>query len=149
MYETPTPCENVTVANCVLDSWCQGVRVGCPEGGVIRNCTFTNLAVTSGNNGILFEFPRRYLHSSEGGTADIHDILFANVVANCTGSPVKVIVEDGIALPRVAGLHFSNFRVRSTAPCVVQGSPQTIVRDVEFTDFSLSTRGDDTVICRY
>ena len=45
MFDEPSPCENVAITNCVLDSWCQGIRVGCPSDGTIKNCTFDNLTI--------------------------------------------------------------------------------------------------------
>jgi polygalacturonase len=149
VFETPGVCENVSVSNCVLDSWCQGVRIGCPGDGEIRNAAFSNLTITSQNNGILFENPRRYLREGQQGTADIHDMVFANVTVDCEGSPVKIVVEDGIRLPRVGRLSFANIRARSGRPCIVQGNEQTVIRDVAFSNMRLDTRGDDAVICRH
>ena len=78
-YEDPQPCENISISNCVLDSWCQGVRVGCPGDGTIRNATFSNLVIHSENHGISFEYPQRYLAEGTQGNADVHDILFSNL----------------------------------------------------------------------
>jgi len=150
MFDAPAVCENVTVNNCVLDSQCQGIRVGCPGDGIIRNCTFTNLVIhNSHNNGILFEYPARYLPKDGRTTADVHDILFSNVVIDCVKWPVKIIVEDGIKLSRLSGLSFSNFRIKSGGPCLVQGSRETIIRNVSFSNFEIETSGEDAVVCRY
>ncbi|MBI5724498.1 MAG: hypothetical protein HZA50_11105 [Planctomycetes bacterium] len=149
MFDEPAACENVTVSNCTLDSWCQGVRVGCPGDGEIRNCTFSNLVINSQNNGILFDNPRRYVPPDGLTTADVHDILFSNVVVNCANMPIGMIVEDGIALKRLSDIAFSNFRIRSGGPCVVQGSPETIIQNVSFDNISIETSGQDAVVCRH
>jgi len=149
VYDEPGVCENVTVSNCVLDSWCQGVRVGCPGDGVIRNCTFSNLVINSAHNGILFENPQRYMPEDGRGTADVHNILFSNVVIHCARTPIGVIVEDGIELPRLAGLTFSDFRITSGEPCLVKGSPETTIRDIRFSNVAIETSGDDAIICRH
>jgi polygalacturonase len=149
VYDTPGVCENVAVSNCVLDSWCQGVRVGCPGDGIIRNSTFSNLVITSAGNGIQIENPRRYLPEGCPGTADIHDILFSHVVIECAAAPVRIFVENGIALPRLAGLSFSDFRIKSGGPCLVQGSPETTIRDVSFNNVAIETSGDDAIVCRH
>lgn len=149
MFDTPAPCENITVSNCVLDTWCQGIRVGCPSDGTIRNCSFTNLTITSANNGILVENPKRYVVSLKGESADIHDILFSHVVINCERIPIKVFVEEGIALERLSGLSFSDFRIRSGEPIQVIGCPQTIIRDVRFADMVVETSGEDAILCRH
>jgi polygalacturonase len=59
VYDEPVTCENVVISNCILRSGCQGVRVGCPSDGTIRNCTFANLVIESSNNGIVFDNPAR------------------------------------------------------------------------------------------
>lgn len=147
-YETPALCENVSVANCVLDSCCQGIRVGCPGDGEIRNAVFSNIVINSASNGINFENPKRYLRDTMRGTADVHDILFSNITIDCVNTPISIVVEDGIELPRLAGIGFFHVRIRSGKPCLVKGSPETIIRDVTFSDIRLDTTGDDAVICR-
>jgi len=143
------PCENVAVSNCVLDSWCQGIRVGCPGDGVIRNCTFNNLVITSQANGIVFNNPRDYLPNGCVGSADIRNILFSNMVIDCMGTPIKMDVDPGVSLPHLGRVSFSNFRIKSGGPIVLQGSPETIIRDVSFSNVEIETDGDDAIICRH
>ncbi|MHB0937452.1 MAG: glycoside hydrolase family 28 protein [Armatimonadota bacterium] len=148
VYDEPGICENVTITNCVLDSWCQGVRVGCPGDGVIRNAVFSNLTIRSAGNGIWFENPQRYLRDG-CGSADIHNILFSNITIDCDGTPIGIIVEDGIALPRLSDLAFSNINIRSGRPCRVEGSPETVIRNVRFSNMRIDTQGDDAIVCRH
>ncbi len=149
MFDTPGVCENIAINNCVLDSWCQGVRVGCPSDSVIRSCTFSNLTINSANNGILVENPKRYLASLRGEAVDVHDVSFSHAVINCEKAPIKVFVEDGIALQRLSGLGFSDFRIKSGAPCQVIGCAETIIRDVRFADIVIETSGEDAILCRH
>jgi len=149
LYDDPAVCENVTVTNCVLKTACQGVRVGCPGDAVIRNSTFSNLVIESTSNGILFENPHRYLPPDGRARADVSDIVFSNVVIRCRRWPIKILVEDGIALRRLSDLSFSNFRIRSGGPCIVQGSPETIIRNIRFANIAIETSGDEAVLCRY
>lgn len=149
LYDAAAVCENVVITNCVLKTSCQGVRVGCPGDGIIRNSTFSNLVIESTGNGILFENPHRYLPPHSRGNADISDILFTNVVIHCRRCPIKVVVENGIALRRLADLSFCNFQIRSGGPCVIQGSPETIIRNVRLANVSIETSGEDAIICRH
>ncbi len=48
--------EDLVVTNCVLESACQAIRVGCPGDDLIRNCRFSNL-VLKGKNGIFLTIP--------------------------------------------------------------------------------------------
>lgn len=149
LYDAPATTENVVVSNCVLSSGCQGVRVGCPRDGTIRNCSFTNLTIRSEGNGIIVDNLHRYLPSGEQGTADVSNLLFSNVVVECRRVPIKVFVEDGIALKRLSDLSFSDFRIRSGGPCVVQGSPETLVENIRFSNMKIETSGEDAIVCRH
>lgn len=149
LYETELACENVTISNCVLDSWCQGIRVGCPGDGVIRNCAFNNLVITGPCNGILFNNPKHYLPAGCPSSADIRNILFANVVIDCSGAPIRMDVDEGLALVHLGGISFANFRIKSGAPIILRGSPETIIRDVSFSNVKLETSGEDAITCRH
>lgn len=148
LYEEPAVCENVVVTNCVLKSSCQAVRVGCPGDGVIRNSVLSNLVIESTQNGIVFQNPHRYLPEGNPGSAYVSDIIFSNIVMNCAGWPIQILVEEGIALPSLANLSFSDFRICSDKPCIVQGSPETIIRNVTFSNMRIETFGDDAIVCR-
>lgn len=149
VYETELPCENVTVSNCVLNSWCQGIRVGCPGDGVIRNCTFNNLVITGPCNGIVFSNPKRYLPEDCRGSADIRNILFSNVVIDCRDAPISMDVDAGVALPYLGSVSFSNFRIKSGMPIIIQGSPETIIQNVSFSNIEIETSGEDPIVCRH
>lgn len=142
----PVVCENVVVTNCVLESACQGVRVGCPSDGTVRHCTLSNLVIHSTNNGINFDYPARYLR--DGASADIHDISFSNVTIHCRRAPIRICVEEGISLVRVSDIQFSDFRIRSGGPCIIQGSEQTIIENIQFNNVDIHTTGDDAILTR-
>lgn len=149
VYEAPAVCENLTVTNCVLKTGCQGVRVGCPGDGAIRNGTFANLVIESTNNGIVFDNPQRYLPPGSRGGADVSNMVFSGVVVNCRSRPIAVTVEEGIALRRLADLSFADMRIHSGGPCVVQGSPETIIRNVAFSNVQLETGGAEPLVLRH
>ncbi len=148
VFDEPVPCENITITNCVLDSWCQGVRIGCPSDGTIRNATFNNLVIRSLNHGITLDNPKVYLQGEGPGTADIHDILFSNVTIDSGKLPIRVTIEDGIQLERLSNLSFSEFHIHSGGPCTVAGSPETTIRDVNFSNVRIDTTGSDAIVCR-
>jgi len=126
-------CEEVTVTNCLLDSWCQGIRVGCPSDDTIRNCIFSNLVFRGRGNGININNPRRYLRANCCGYLDLRDILFTNMIIDSGGVPVWINVEAGVRLRHLGGLTFSNLRIRSDQPCRLEGSPETTIEDVRFS----------------
>ncbi len=149
LHDEPAVCERVVVSNCVLESTCQGIRIGCPSDAVIRNCAFSNIVISSRANGIVCNHPRRYLSPQRGGTADIRNIMFDNFVIDCGRHPIKIDVEDGIALSCLAGFGFANFRMRSGGPVLIKGSPETIIRDVSLSNMTLHAAGAETVVCRH
>lgn len=149
VYDTPAVCENVTISNCTLDSWCSGIRVGCPGDGVIRACTFSNIVIKSASNGIVIDNLKRYLPADSEGSADIHDLVFSQVIIDCDAIPLRVSAEEGVRLPRLGDLSFSDFRIRSGGPCLVEGNPQTIIRNVSFDHMHICTSGKDAFVCRY
>jgi len=148
LHDEPAVCERVVVSNCVLESTCQGIRIGCPSDAVIRNCAFSNIVIASRFNGIVCNHPRRYLNPARGGTADIQNIMFDNFVIDCGRHPVKIDVDDGMALKCLSGFSFANFRIKSGGPILIKGSPETIVRDVAFSNVSVAATGGDAVLCR-
>ncbi len=149
MFDAPAVCENVTVNNCVLDSQCQGIRIGCPGDALIRNCAFSNLVIKSAVNGITIDHPKCYLPEGNRGSADIHDITFSNMIINCGANPIRLHVEDGIALKRLSDLSFANFRIKSGGPCLMQGSKETTIQNVNLSNIEIETSGEDAVICRH
>jgi len=149
VYEAPAVCENVVVSNCVLESSCQGVRIGCPSDGTIRNCVFSNLVINSANNGIVLDNPRVYLWKDTRGSADIYDIGFSNLTVNCVRTPIKVCVEEGIALKRLSGFRFSDITIRSGEPCLIVGNTETVISDVTFSRMTIHTTGKDAIVCRH
>lgn len=147
-------CRDVTVSDCRIDTEddclvLRAIQDLYDAPAVCENVTVTNLVIQSAHNGILFENPHRYLPAGHSGSAYITNIQFSNMVIDCHEAPIKVLVEEGIALPRLANLSFADFRIRSGGPCLVQGSPETIIRDVRFGHIQIETSGKDAIRCRY
>lgn len=149
MYDEPGVCEQVTVTNCVLNSACQGIRVGCPGDGEIRDCVFSNLVIRSRANGITSGHPHRYVPEGRTASANIHDLMFTNCTITCESTPININVADGIALKRLGDLTFSNLRIHSGKPILLQGSPETILRNIRLSQIDNSTSGEQAIICRH
>jgi len=97
----------------------------------------------------VFNNPKRYLSAGSQGSADIRNILFSNVVIDCKNAPIKMDVDAGISLPHLGGVSFANFRIKSGQPVIIQGSPETIISNVSFSNVEIETAGEDAVICRH
>ena len=67
----PRACENITITNCIVRSWANGLKFGTASAGVFRNIAVNNLVIWgSGHSGIALE-------SVDGGT--IEDVVISNV----------------------------------------------------------------------
>ncbi len=135
----PGVCEDVTVANCTLQSRSAGVRVGYGR-NPIRNCTFQNLTIRESNRGLGL-FVR-----DEGS---IENILFSNIVIRTrlhTGhwwgnaEPIHLSVipqrKDG-NIGRIRNIGFSNIVAESESGIVVYGSKPGDISNVTFDNLTL------------
>lgn len=147
VHEDPAVCEHIAVTNCVLESTCQCIRISCPSDHITRNCVFSNLTLRSRVNGINFDFPNRYLSPGSSGRADVSSMTFSNLLIECGGHPVRIEVQPGIRLARVAGLSFSNIRATGGGMCIVKGNAETCIEDVVFSNVRVQTAGEQALLC--
>jgi len=150
LYDSPAICEDVAITNCIFRTQCNGIRVGCPGDGEIRNCVFSNLIISDSTNGLLIQNPEYYLPPGNSGSADIHDLVFANLVISCRKHPLAVTVDPGIKLKRLADITFQNIKVVSSGgPILLQGSPETVLRNISLHHIEMKTCSDQSLICRW
>jgi len=138
----PGVCEDVTVANCTLQSRSAGVRVGYGR-NPIRNCTFQNLTIRESNRGLGL-FVR-----DEGS---VENILFSNIVIRTrlhTGhwwgnaEPIHLSVipqrKDG-QTGRMRNIAFSNIIAESESGIVLYGSKPGDISNVSLDGVTLHIR---------
>lgn len=147
VQDKPAVCENVVVSDCVLDSACNGVRVGCPGDNVIRNCVFSNIVFNGEGNGVRMDNPKNYLRDNAETTLDLKNVSFSNFVINSGRRPICVSVEDGLKLKRISNLSFSNIRANGKMPCHIQGSRETVIEEVSLSDVHIKIEGANGLIC--
>ena len=125
-------CEDVTVTNCVLNSACQGIRLGCPSDDTIRNCSFSRLNIKSKGVGILSQHPYHYLRSNCRGYMDISSLSFDNIVIESESSPIAIVCDPGITLRGIKNFQFSNIRINAKHPVTLEGNVSTILENIGF-----------------
>lgn len=145
----PSICEEVTVTNCVLDSACQGIRIGCPSDDTIRHCSFSNIVFRGKGNGIVSVHPYRYLRKECCGYLQVSDLLFENFDIVSEGAPVVILCEGAIRLRGLERLTFRNFRVRARRPFQLEGNAVTPLADLRFSGISGTIGGDVPFIARH
>lgn len=146
--ERPYICEQVNVANCLLNSRCQGIRLGCPSDDTIRNCSFSNIIFSGSGSGIHSEHPFRYLRKNCTGYMKISDISFENFDITTDHYPIRLWCEAGIELRKIKRITFRNFRIHSKYPISVEGSGKTVLEDLSFRDIAGETGGDTPLLMR-
>lgn len=132
----PAICEFVNVTNCILNSNCQGIRMGCPSDDTIRHCSFSNIIFHGKGSGIHCESPYRYLRKDCRGYMHISDIAFENFDIDSGRHPVRIGCEGAISLRGIERISFRNFRIRAKEPISLDGNPNTILRDISFSGIS-------------
>ncbi len=130
-------CEDVVVSNCVLNSNCQTIRIGCPSDDVIRNALFKNIKAC-GMNGIFFDYPVRYVRSYDEGYMCVSNLVFEQYSGSFSGSAVQIVVEDGVKTRGVKDVKFRDFDVQSKKPLRFIGNENAPIEGVEFSNVTVN-----------
>ena len=134
-------CEDVVVSNCVLDSTCQAIRMGCPSDDTVRNAVFRNIKA-SGMNGIFFDYPVRYVRPYDEGYMDISNIVFDGFEGAFAGSAVQIVAEPGVKIRGVRDVVFRNFKVESAQPLRFIGNADSVLTRILLEGVEANVSGD-------
>lgn len=115
-------CENVTVSNCILNSPCQGIRIGCPSDDTIRHCRFSNITFRGKGTAVLSFHPEHYLRRNCRGYAKIEDLSFNNFDIEANGFAIYFKCEKNINIRGLNRIDFNNFRIKSHQGIVFCGN---------------------------
>ena len=140
-------CEDVLVEDCTLDSTCQCVRLGCPSDGTIRRGMFRRLRM-KGYNGVLSGHPTRYLQEGDHGHCVMEDIRVEDCDIDVEGSPISFWMDPGITLGGYGNVAFRNVRIRGRLPIKLQGTGDTVLRNVTFENVSGTIESDTPVVMK-
>lgn len=136
--------EDIVITNCVLESSCQGIRVGCTCDDIIRNCRFSNLNIRSRNVGIYLDNPVRYQTvACKGYPQRIENIFFDHISVESQTKPIAVEVGEGVALEAIGGICFSNIKVSGNEPLCFTGSSQTVLGEVRLSNIRGTIRHNE------
>ena len=111
-------CERVTVSNCQLTSHANAIRIGWLNDGVVRNCVFSNLAVTDSACGIGIDLPPFEKGMDDYGVeASLYEnlVFSAIVMDRIYSSPVRFDItgEEFTRMEAIRAITFSNIRARA------------------------------------
>ncbi len=147
--EEPSICEDVVVSNCVLDSRCQGIRLGCPSDDTIRHCLFSNIVFRGRGTGIISENPARYLRRNCTGYLNMTDIRFQHIDITSGIAPIRINCENGIRLRKISGISFDDIRIDSEEPIRLLGNPETILENITLSRISGTVHGESPIETKY
>lgn len=142
-------CEHVTVTNCLLDSPCQGIRLGCPSDDTIRHCRFSNISFSGRGTAILSQHPPRYLRKNCTGYADISDISFDNFDIQANGFAIYLKCMEGINIRGISRMSFSNFRIKSRQPVLIEGHADAVFSDITLNNISGTVADESPLIIKF
>ncbi len=135
-------CENVTVTNCTLTTWGNGVRIGWINDGTIRDCTFSNLTITDSSVGIGIVLPgrgdERLLDEGRESTL-IENITFNNIVFDRGRSaPIWIDISDCkyTNAAAVRNITVNNFRAVSAEFPYICGRKDVPIKNLTLSDCS-------------
>ncbi len=135
--EAAQPCENVTVTNCVLHTRCNAIRVGV-GGGVIRNCSFSNIVIR--DSGLGINVISNY-SGVKGRGVDIQHIRFADMLIDAH-MPVYISTGESGSAP-VSDIVLSDMTIRGGTVSFVGGMPDNPVSGVTFRNMDLTVSGGE------
>ena len=88
----------------------------------------------------------RYLRKGCTGYLDLHDLTFTNFVIESERVPLWINVEDSIRLRYIGAMTFSNFRIRAKQPIRLEGSPETWIDDLRFSEIVSETEDTQAIV---
>ena len=80
---------------------------------------------------------------------DLRDLVFTNFVIETDRCPIRIYAEEGVKLKYIGNMTFSNFRIRSKQPILLQGNPETPIEKIRFNEISLETPSNQAIRSEY
>lgn len=145
----PAVCEYITVNNCLLNSPCQGIRLGCPSDDTIRHCRFSNITFKGRGTAILSQHPERYLRKNDTGYAHISDIVFDNFDIDANGFAIYLKCMPGINIRGIERLTFTNFRINARQAILLEGHADAVLSDIQLNNITGTFRENTPLITNY
>jgi len=141
------PCEDIVVANCVLTTPCNGIRVGYNGDGLIRRCVFSNVSMFNTRTGIsMVSTPHNaWLLDGESppeyGPA-VEDISFDHILME-TQKPIDLWMDDRTRRPAgIRNISISHVTAAMRRSCYIGGGRTTPIENVRLDDIRLRVIGE-------
>ena len=141
----PKPCERVVITNCSITSYCNAIRIGWFNDGVIRDCTFSNLVFTNSNGGIgivLPSTPETGRGSDQGEEHTfIEGLCFDNIrIDRHYGEPISIKIEDRCLVKAIRDIYFRGIHSVSAYMPMFYGRPDVKLQNINIVQSSFKIR---------
>ena len=159
---SPRLCENVRIADCVVSSHCNAVKLGTETNGGFRNINISGIVIKPSEDQ-KEKFFGQWIGSSaisleivDGGV--LENVNVSDITVEGTEAPIFVRLANRARgyyegqvitnVGRIDGVHFSNIQIRNAGRmgCSITGLPGHPVRNVWLSDITIHHKGG---IARY
>jgi polygalacturonase len=123
-----SPCENVTVTNCVLLSAASALKLGTESWGDFRHCVFSNCVIRQARTGIA-------LLAKDGGTME--DVRFQNITMQTQPKwnkgvewPIEIDIEkrtEASKLSHIRDISLSDISMVTKGRVLIEGMPESLI----------------------
>lgn len=137
---------NIVVSDCIINTCCNGLKIGVESPGDYENISFTNCTVTSSASVPLNErvIAGIALEVTEGGS--IQGVTISNITMKNVRTPIFIRMQDSyknkdLSAPgRLSGIKISGVQATgSILTSSITGIPGKIVEDVTLENISIAT----------
>jgi polygalacturonase len=123
-----SPCENVTVTNCVLLSAASALKLGTESWGDFRHCVFSNCVIRQARTGIA-------LLAKDGGVME--DVRFQNITMQTQPKwgkgvewPIEIDIEkrtEASKVSRIRDVSLSDISMVTKGRVLIEGMPESLI----------------------
>jgi len=137
---------NITVTNCLLRTFCNGIKFGTETWGNFENITISNLVIQTPENDFCHTHGGINLNSVDGG--DVRNVNISNIVMENVDCPLYLIVgkrsqhQKAVREPQAGQMErisITNITARNSKfPCFITGEPDSKIKDVFLSNIRIS-----------
>ena len=145
-------CEKVVITNCTLTSHTNAIRIGWLNDGVIRNCTFSNLAINETRTGIAIVLPSRPIDKPllDEGREDtlIENMNFANITMDSIYlRPVQIDIADSVVTrcKAIRNIRFDSINASGIGFPYIVGRADCHIKNIKFSNCDFEKRPPETL----
>ena len=110
---------------------------------------FSNISFSGRGTAILSQHPPRYLRKNCTGYADISDISFDNFDIQANGFAIYLKCMEGINIRGISRMSFSNFRIKSRQPVLIEGHADAVFSDITLNNISGTVADESPLIIKF